>query len=422
MSAIPPAPRERTAFTVLETGAETVDLALWQLVRDVLLWASTPFRDRPRLFRAPNAAVRERMQCAAEAVPLLADPIAVLARIRILPGQVAPERIALACDQVYEWAERAGLLSVAAYFAEASAYVEPLNPNWAIRAGYMTRVAAGAEMFGRSDVWHTRAFVLAHQQRNPDAALRALTGAGALAHDRGDYEQARRLYLKAARRATRASRKRRAAVAMHYAFAVSVETGRYDIAVHDATTALRNYPLHDAHLPTLAHDVAFLLVHQHHHGTALRLVEGLGDRVDGMFHKGMLYGLAARAAAATGNEASYQKAAQYALGIARVTEECAGPVFVNLGEAARSWGHWEAAAGHAGRALAVAKRRADREVERLAVELARKIKHREPPPSASEPDADSPVAVLARRLAARMRQWRRYRRGVGSGVQGQVTG
>jgi hypothetical protein len=135
-----------------------------------------------------------------------------------------------------------------------------------------------------------------------------------------------------------------------------------------------------------------------------------------------VYGLAARAAAATGNEGSYETAAHYALSIARVNEECAGPVFVNLAEAARSWGHWEAASGHAGRALAVARKRADAEVERLAVELTRQIKRREPPPPASEPAADAPIAALARRLAARLRQWRRYRPGVGSGVHGQVTG
>jgi tetratricopeptide (TPR) repeat protein len=406
----------------MQTGNEHVDLALWQLLRDVVLWASTPQQNRRALFRVPSTAVRDRMQAAADAVPLLADPIAVLARIRILPDQVAPERIALACDQIYEWAERAGLLAVAVHFAEASAYAEPMNPRWAVRAGYMTRTMAGAEMFGRSDAWHARAFVLAHQQRNRDMALRALTGAGALAHDRGDYEQARRYYLKAARRAERGSRKRRAAVAMHYAFVVSVETGRFDEAVQDANAALRNYPMHDERIPALVHDVAFLLVHNHHYGTALRLVDGLGDRVDGLTTKGVVYSLAARAAAAIGNEPSYETAAHYALSIARVTDECAGPVFVNLAEAGRFWGHWEAAAGHAGRALAVAQRRADAEVERLAMEVARKIKRREPPPPVSEPEADSPLAALARRLAARLRQWRRYRRGVRSGVHGQVAG
>ncbi|HEV7590265.1 MAG TPA: hypothetical protein VGO40_19300, partial [Longimicrobium sp.] len=373
MSAIPPPPRERAAFTVLETGNDAIDLALWQVLRDVLLWASAPAEDRRTLFRAPGDAVRERMAAAADAAPLLADPLAVLARIRILPDQIAAEPLALACDHVYEWAERAGLHAVAVHFSEASAYVEPLNPRWAVRAGYMTRTAGGLEMFARSEEWHARAYVLAVHRRDRDMALRALTGAGALMKDRGEPAQARRFYLRAARRAERGSRKRRAAVALHYAFALAIETGHHRIAVRDANAALRNYPLHDERIPAFAHDVAYLLVRDHHHGTALRLVDGLADRVDGLAARGMLYGIAARAAAGAGNQGSYETASEFALNIARINEECAGPVFVNLGEAARFWGNWEAAQGHAGRALAVARRRADAGVERLAMELLHRI-------------------------------------------------
>jgi hypothetical protein len=219
--------------------------------------------------------------------------------------------------------------------------------------------------------------------------------------------------MRAARRAERTSRKRRAAVAWHYAFVVDVETKHYRLAVRDANAALRNYPLHDERIPALAHDVAYLLVYSHHYGTALRLVDGLAERAAGVAIMGALYGIAARAAAGAGAENSYQAAAQGALQIARINDECAGAVFVNLAEAERFWGHWEAGEGHAGRALALARHRADAEVERLAVEVLRKIKRREPPPPASEPGADTPIAALARRLAARLKQWRRYRRGVG---------
>jgi tetratricopeptide (TPR) repeat protein len=414
MTLIPPPPRERTAFTVLETGNEVLDLALWQVLRDVLMWANEPPGDRRLRFRLPSTAIRDRMEAAADAAPLLADPLAVLSRIRIIPDQLAAERLALACDEVYEWAERAGLNAVATHFAEASAYVEPLNPRWAVRAGYMTRTMGGREMFARSEEWHKRALVLAANQKNRDMALRALTGAGALAHDRGDYVQARRYYIRAARRAERTSRRRRAAVAWHFAFVVDVETKHYRMAVRDANAALRLYPLHDERIPALAHDVAFLLVHNHHYGTALRLVDGLAERAAGVAIIGALHGITARAAAGAGAEPSYEAAAESALQIARINDECAGAVFVNLAEAARLRGHWEAAEGHAGRALAIARKRADGEVERLAVELLRKIRRREPPPPASEPSADAPIAALARRLAARLKQWRRYRRGVGT--------
>jgi hypothetical protein len=413
MSATPPAPLERPAFSVLESHDDAIDLALWQALRDVLLWAKTPAEYRVRLFRAPGDAVRERLQAAGDAAPLLADPLAILARVRALPGQVAGERLAAACDQVYEWAERAGLHAIATHFAEASAYASPESPRWAVRAGYMTRTAGAREMLSRSEAWHSRAYALAVQQHDREMAIRALTGAGALMKDRGEYGKARAFYRQAARRAVRTGRKRRAAVALHFSFALAAETGHLRIAVRDASAALRNYPMHDERIPALAHDVAYLLVRNHHYATALRLVAGLAERADGIAARGMLYGITARAAAGAGDEVPYAAAYEAALDVARINDESAGPVFVNLAEAARFMGHWEAAAGHAGRALAVARRRADAGVERLATELLGQVKRREAPPPAAEPASDAPVAVLARRLAARLRRWRRHERGVG---------
>jgi tetratricopeptide (TPR) repeat protein len=413
---VPPAPLQRLPFTVLSSRNDIIDAALWQVLRDVLLWARTLAGERRLLFDPSSPAIRKRLAEAADAAPLLADPLASLARLRQVPGEVGAARIAVACDQVHDWAERGGLRAIATHFAEAAAYAEPGNPRWCIHSGYIDRISGGLDMFGRSEAWYSRAYVLAVQQREREMALRALIGAGALMADRGEYAKARRYYVRAARRAERQGRKRRAAVALHYAFMVDVETGHFRVAVRDAKAALRNYPLHDERIPALAHDVAYLLIRNQHYGSALRLVDRLGERVDGIAAMGMLYGITARAAAGAGREASCSAAAESALNIARINDECAGPVFVNLAEAARFRGHWEAAAGHAGRALAVAQQRADAEVERLAVELLRQIKRREAPPPASEPESGAPIAALARRLAARVRRWRRYNRGVGMQV------
>jgi tetratricopeptide (TPR) repeat protein len=413
MSRIPPAPRDRQAFSVIQSGQDAIDLALWQVLRDVVLWASTPPENRARLFRVPSTLVRDRIEAAAEAVPLLADPLALLSRIRIIPNEISAEAVAIACDHVYDWADRGGLHDVAVHFAEASAYAAPMNPRWAVRAGYMTRTAGGVEMMMRSDEWHARAFVLAIHARDREMALRALTGRGALHKERGDYVQARRLYLQAARRAERSGRKRRAAVALHYAFALAAERGQFREAVRDANAAIRNYPLHDERIPALAHDVAYLLIRHQHYTTALYMVDRLGERVSGVASMGMLYGMAARAAAGAGNRGSYRVAAEMAFNIAQINEECAGGVYVHLAEAARSWGRWEECAEHAQRALAVARKRADTEIEPLAVELVRQADVREVPPPDCTPDPDTPIAALARRLAARLRRWRRYTRSVG---------
>jgi hypothetical protein len=202
-------------------------------------------------------------------------------------------------------------------------------------------------------------------------------------------------------------------VALHHSSALAAETGHLRIAVRDANAALCSYPTHDERLPALAHDVAYLLIRNHHYGTALRLVDRLGERVEGVWAMGMLHGVTARAAAGAGFGGSYYEASEAAFEIAQVNDECAGQVFVNLAEAARILGHWEKAAEHAELALAAARRRADFEVERLAIELLGNIERREAPPPNSEPAPDAPIAALAQRLAARLRRWRRHKRSVG---------
>ncbi|HEV7590376.1 MAG TPA: hypothetical protein VGO40_19860 [Longimicrobium sp.] len=409
---IPPAPRERSPFSVLASGNVAIDLALWQVLRDVLLWSRTPADERRLLFDPPNATIRKRLVEAADAAPLLADPLAALARLRSAPGEF-PVQVAKACQLVTDWAEHSGLLAVAVHFAEASAYADPLNPQWAVRAGYLARLAGGLEMFARSEVWHSRSYIIAVQKNNLEVALRALASAGALMHAMGKHGPAWRLYWRAARKAQRSGRKRQAAVALHHSFYLAAATGHIRVAVRDANAALSNYPTHDERIPALAHDVAYLLISKQHYETALRLVDGLGERAGGIWAMGMLYGITARAAAGAGFGGSYLEASEAAFNIARINDECAGAVYLALGEAARILRRWEEAAEHADAALAVARRRADVEVERLAAELVSQIKRREVPPPATEPLSDAPIAALARRLAARLRRWRRYRRGVG---------
>ncbi|HEX9937784.1 MAG TPA: hypothetical protein VGB15_11700 [Longimicrobium sp.] len=410
---IPPAPPQRQSYGAVESRNDPIDLALWQALRCVLLWARTPARRRARLFRRVTPAVRARVAAAADAAPLLGDPLAVLLTLQQEPGTADASAVARACDCIYDWAERSGLGATATHFAEASAYAEPMNPRWAIRAGYLTRARGGAEMQDRSEAWHARGYVLAVRNKDREMVLRALTGSGALMKDRGEYGAAWRLYTRAARRAVRTGRKRRAAVAFHYSFALAVETGHDRVAVREATEALRYYPLHDERLPALVHDVACLLVQSHHHAMALRLVDGLAHRVGSIAVMGSLFGMTARAAAGSARDRIYRDAAEMALNVAEINDECAGGVYVHLAEAARVKRHWDVVAELAGRALEAARRRADVDLEELAVVLLEQAERREAPPPSSDPHPDAPVAVLARRLAARLRRWRRYSRSAG---------
>jgi hypothetical protein len=126
---------------------------------------------------------------------------------------------------------------------------------------------------------------------------------------------------------------------------------------------------------------------------------------------GMLYGMTARAAAGAGFGGSYFEASEAAAKIARINDECAASVLFQLANASRLLRRWEEATEHALAALAAARKRADKEIERVAVALLAEIERQEPPPPVCEPGSDTPIAALARRLAARVRRWRRYQRG-----------
>jgi tetratricopeptide (TPR) repeat protein len=408
----PPVPWRPDDLYALESANEDVAVALWHSVHKVLLWAQTPVERRAALFRPVSARVRERIAVAADAVPLLADPLAVFLALQREPGNAAPASVGRACYLAWEWADRCGLHATARLFSEASAYADPASPTFAVIAGYMTRTAGGHIMLARSDAWHRRARVLAIQQKNREEVLRAQTGLGALMKDLGEYDEARAYYKAAVRRARRTGRTRRAAVAQHYLFALSADVGDVGRAVADARHALALYPLHDKRLPALAHDFAFLLIGQHCHRAALRLVDQLAGSVEGIFATGMLLGITARAAAGAGRPRRYRTAERAALNVAKINDECAGPILINLAEAARFAGRWDRVLVYARSALEIAHARADIQVERLALALLTTAERRDPPPLSIDP-APAPVAALARRIAARLNRWGRRKRGAG---------
>ncbi|HEX2204691.1 MAG TPA: hypothetical protein VHG91_15385 [Longimicrobium sp.] len=105
---IPPAPFPLPTFEALETQTEAVRLALWQSLRNVLTWAQTPPENRPGLFWPPTEHVAARLAAAADAVPVLADPLSVFDALQSSPEAADATAIAKACNVVSEWADRCG--------------------------------------------------------------------------------------------------------------------------------------------------------------------------------------------------------------------------------------------------------------------------------------------------------------------------
>src|SRR5215213_5369130 len=93
---IPPAPPQRLPFDALEARKDPIDLALWHSLRCVLLWSRTQEYRRARLFRRVGETVRARIGAAADAAPLLADPLAALLRLQEQPGAADPATVAVA--------------------------------------------------------------------------------------------------------------------------------------------------------------------------------------------------------------------------------------------------------------------------------------------------------------------------------------
>ncbi|HEX2204690.1 MAG TPA: tetratricopeptide repeat protein [Longimicrobium sp.] len=316
------------------------------------------------------------------------------------------------------------LILTARHYMEAAAYADPLNPKWANLAGYMNRMATGADNAERSGGWYQRGYALAvrlmgrgndrvTRKRAKTEALMALTGIGALMKDLGRYDEALDYFTNAARRAVNTGRHRRAAVALHYAFALAVETEDYAAAVEYANGALKWYRLDDERLPALAHDFAYLLVRGSYFAAAFRILDGLPERLGGIWAMGMLQGLLVRAAAGADRPRKHREAERVALNLAKLHDKCAAPIFMNVAAAAHQLGDWERAAEHGARALELARAAEDRLVEGLALDLLEAVRRREPTPPPRVLPTYAPLAVLARRLAARMRRWNRKRGGGG---------
>ena len=402
-----PAPHPRPQFDLFYHADGALALVLWRVVRDVLLWAETEPDRRSRIFRPPTDAVRERYAAATEAAPELAQPLAVFASFQNAPHLAAASALAAVCHAVHMWAERSGLVLIAAHFAEAAAYAEPDNPAWAVDAGWMCRKAGTGDLLDRAEAWYERAFGLAVRARNRKESIRALTGYGALLKDQGRVDEARKAYERAARRATRTGRHRQAAVSYHYLFALAAESGGLDEAVEHARRALSLYPLHDERIPYLAHDYSVLLVRFGFYRPALRLL----DRAVKLFERAeelaLVFGTMARAAGGAGRRERYETAERAVLGLVGLSHEYAPGAYINLAEGAWSLGDVDRAVRYARITLDRARERHDAEPERMALLLLDTMGTQDKPRRDDTPAPDARIAALNRRMAARLGRWRR---------------
>lgn len=419
---IPPAPPPQPQSAALRVGSDALGVVLWTSVRSVTLWAGVPDGERGDLFRRLAPDVLRGYEAARGEAPAIARALDAFLALQRRPAMARPDRVARACDAVREWAERAGHVEAALLFAEAAAYAEPEFPRWPVLAGFLARTLGGEQMLGRAHAWYARAFVLAVRERDRRHSILALTGRAAILKEEGRFEEARAVYGHAVRRAVRFGRKRQAAQVEHYLFALCGATGELDRAIPHAEAALDLYPRHDERIPYLAHDLGYLLLHLGHYRQAWRLLDAASVAIDRPHELALVFSAVARAAAGCGRTDRYRSAERAALDLVRTQGTLAANALINLAEASRLARDWEAADRYVREAERLTQGRSDPEVERLAREIRAAVERRESTSVVFLP-SDSPAARLARRLAARLRGWKRRGRGIRTRqVQGSVSG
>lgn len=383
-------------------GAEREDVcaALWIVLRDVQQWLHTERRDR--LFGSRNHMTRARLLRASRLVPALQPAVRVFLRLRCGPGAVTHGELGDACYSVWGWCEGESLLATAAHFAEMAAYLSPDNPAYANDAGWACRRCAFHE---RATLWYRRGLRLAVCFKNRLEAIRALIGRGAVYKDLGRLDDARDYYDRASRRAFRTGKRRQAAVARHYIFALEAERGSFDAGLDEVRETLNLYPIFDRRVPYLAHDFAFLLIHNRYFHSALPLLEKLAPAIRRPDERMLVQSGLARAAAACGRREQSRAAEENVLEAAKAYVQYAPASFVHLAHAARSRGDWDVAAQHAARAEQIARKVRDAAIEQDAKLLSAQIAERTPPERENAEPCPYAVEVIDKMFTMRLRRW-----------------
>jgi len=200
-----PAPSPlRTPFEgaeILDEIAGTLGLVLWQRLRDVLLWTSSPIKVRGELYCESHRA---------ESVPTfmqetgghagLDHPLRAVEALCVHPEFIGSEAVISACLQISKWAADEGFVLTAVHFAEAAYFLRPHDAGLAFNAGRACRRRAAYE---RAEAWFSRAIYLARADKDWISYADALLGWGNMEFQRGKFDEARMLYLRAWRTAKR---------------------------------------------------------------------------------------------------------------------------------------------------------------------------------------------------------------------------
>lgn len=230
--------------------------------------------------------------------------------------------------------------------------------------------------------------------------------------------EARDYYDRASRRAVRTGRRRQAAVARHYIFALEAERGTFDAGLDAVRETLNLYPIYDRRVPYLAHDYAFLLIRNRYFASALALLEKLAPAITKPEERLLVQSSIAWVAAAVGRYEQHRAAEKYVLDAATAYPEYAAASFIHLAHASRFVGAFDDAAGYAARAEEIAASRRDSALAEEAAALRVAAAARTPAERENTDPCPYPVETIAKMFSVRLRRWLAPdRRGTGAGAK-----
>ena len=182
---------------VLEDYDGQLGIVLWQSVRDVLLWASTPHECRVGLFHEEALTRRHAVLDSLDLRPQLDVWLTALSAVLIAPAEASSVAIATACVELSRTAAAEGRSAAALSLASSAVAALPVN---AAAAYEVARAALTSGDHYRAETWLRWALHLARRSGDGATFGAAALDFGHLELNRGEGERARRYFKVAARR------------------------------------------------------------------------------------------------------------------------------------------------------------------------------------------------------------------------------
>lgn len=380
---------------VLEENAGGLGVLLWDVARDLVLWATSRPRERAELFAPAAERTRSAWLLSSALDPMLEAALLGLVRVTGQPSRASRERVAMACREIARWADAQGAVATANAFAHAAAIAVPANANLCYEAGRFARRCAD---YPRAERWLKRAILLGRQKGEWEAYAKGLSGLGNTYVQRGDYPRARRYHLRCLSVARRHQLRKLEGDAAHDLCAIAIETRRLSEVHSYARIAYVAYGEGHPRLPALAHDVAHAWMNDGYFARALEVFEAVLSHC-GSAERILVLGNICRSAASAGNTVRFEQAWTEAWTAidSRPAQEHVAQALLDMARGAAAARRWEWAEKAALRSHDVATQRREARVQLTAESVLESIRreHAVEAYTAPDPLTEQEVDALA---------------------------